>query len=721
MLALVTLVVYWPITHHDFTNFDDDGYITGNPHINSGLSWPNIRWGFEHVNAGFWIPLTWISHMVDCQLFGLNPGGHHLTNLLFHITNTLLLFLLLNKLTGALWRSTFVAALFAWHPLHVESVAWACERKDVLSAFFWMLTLLAYTRYAQKQGAGIKGQAAGGVMCTTKTHDPSSSLHPPSSFFYGLALFFFACGLMSKPMVVTLPFVLLLLDFWPLERFRAQGSGFRVQNVAWLIMEKIPFFTLAAAGSVVTFFTAKVGGAVSTDTFSYRLANVLWAYVRYISKNFWPVDLAVIYTFQSQRLVALAVIAALLLAMCSGAFIFMARRGPYLLTGWFWFLGTLVPAIGIVQVGSQSMADRFTYIPSIGLFILVVWSVNDILISTPHKQITAALLGTATLTGCLALTSIQIKYWRNSITLFRHALAVTSDNYIACACLGQALDAIGQEDEALALCTNAVRIEPNYPPGQFFLGMILLKQGKSGEALGHLSAAVRLAPFDTTMHYNFGKVLLDFDRPNEAAACFNTTLSNNPYFAAAHSGLGKAFLKQGKLDQATNQLYEAVTLEPDNPQFHYDFGTVLLANSNVDDAIAQFSEALRLKPDFADAHGNLAVAFIRQGRAGEALIHFSEAVRLQPNDPGRRFNLGLALLDNHRPAEAASQFSEELRLAPDETKAHYRLAQALQQQNQPAGAVEHYREALRLTPDFPEAKAALDQILSTNPDLKNEP
>ena len=713
MLALVTLVVYWPITRHDFTNFDDDGYITGNPHVNSGLSWPNILWGFEHINAGYWIPLTWISHMVDCQLYGLNPGGHHLTNLLFHLTNTLLLFLLLNELTGALWRSAFVAALFAWHPLHVESVAWACERKDVLSAFFWMLTLLAYARYVRCVTSGT---------CQVTRKDSASSpvtRHP--SLYYSLALLFFACGLMSKPMVVTLPFVLLLLDFWPLERFSVQRSEVSVQNMARLILEKIPFFTLAAAGSGVVFFTQKVGGAVSADTFSFRLANVFWAYVRYISKIFWPVDLAVIYPFQSQGLVALAVVAALLLAMCSGTFIFMARRRPYLLAGWFWFLGTLVPAIGIVQVGSQSMADRFTYVPSIGFFILVVWSVNDILILTPHKQKIAALLGTAALVGCLAITSIQIKYWRSSITLFRHALAVTRDNYIACACLGQALDAIGQEDEALTLCTNAVRIKPNYPPGQFFLGMVLLKKGKSEEALSHLSAAVRLAPFDTTMHYNFGKVLLDFDRPQEAAACFITTLDNNPDFPAAHNGLGKAYWKQGKLDQATNQLSRAVTLEPDNPQFHYDFGTVLLANSNVDEAIAQFSEALRLKPDFADAHGNLAVAFIRQGRAREALSHFSEAVRLQPNDPDRRFNLGLARLDNHQPAEAAFQFSEELRLTPNETKAHYRLAQALQQQNKLAGAVEHYREALRLTPEFPEAKAALEQILSTNPNLKAEP
>ncbi len=713
VLALVTVVVYWPITHHSFTNFDDDGYITGNSHVKSGLTWSGLVWAFENTETTNWHPLTWLSHMVDCQLYGLNPGGHHLTNLLFHIANTLLLFLLLNELTGALWRSAFVAALFAWHPLHVESVAWAAERKDVLSAFFWMLTLLAYTRYVTSD----KWQV-------TRTASFLSRVTCHVSPYYCLALFFFACGLMSKPMVVTLPFVLLLLDFWPLARFSCSitlstlNPQPSTKSTARLMYEKLPFFALAAAGSVATYLVQKTGGAVSNDTLSFRVANALWSYLRYIFKTFWPADLAVIYPFPRHWLAGLAIVAATLLVIGSGWFIFLAGRHPWLLVGWFWFLGTLVPVIGLVQIGSQSMADRYMYIPSIGLFILVGWGLNDLPGSWPQKQKIVTLAGTAALAGCLACTWVQIKYWQDSISLFRHAMEVTTDNHVACACLAQALDAVGQEDEALILCTNAVRIEPNYPPGQFFLGMILLKQGKSEEALGHLSAAARLAPFDTTMHYNFGKVLLDFDRPKEAAACFIATLDNNPNFTEAHNGLGKAYWKQGKLDQATNQLSQAVTLEPDNPQFHYDFGTVLLANSNVDAAITQFSEALRLKPDFADAHGNLAVAFIRQGRAREAVLHFSEAVRLQPNDPERRFNLGLALLDNHQPAEAAFQFSEELRLKPDETRAHYRLAQALQQQNQLAGAVEHYRQALRLTPDFPEAKKELDEILAAHPSLR---
>jgi len=704
-LMLGTLILYWPVTRDGFTNFDDDAYITGNPHVNAGLTWAGVVWAFKSGYADNWHPLTWISHMLDCNLYGLNPGGHHLTNLLFHIANTLLLFLLLNQLTGVLWRSAFVAALFAWHPLHVESVAWAAERKDVLSAFFWMLALLSYTRYAQArlrvEGRRSSAGNSGSV--------PSSRL---STLNYFLTLFSFACGVMSKPMVVTLPFVLLLLDFWPLQRFNTS-------MLQRLLLEKIPFFALALAGSIVSYLVQKTGGAVSNDPLSFRVANVLWAYVRYISKVFWPVDLAVIYPFPDQGLVVSAVIATLLLVMCSIAFILLARRQPYFFVGWFWFLGTLVPAIGIVQVGSASMADRYTYLPSIGLFILVVWGFSDFFGSQPRRQKIPALAGIVALAGCLAVTSIQLKYWRNSITLFSHAYAVTTGNYVACACLGQALDAVGMENQALTFCAEAVRLNPDYPPGQFFLGMVLWEKGEPDEAIGHINTAAQAAPHDPVFQYNLGKFLLEHGLPEKAAARFAAALSDDPDFSEAHYALGNTFLKQGKFQQAAGQLSQAVVLGPGNPQFHYDYGTVLIANSNIDEAIAQFSEAARLKPDFADAQDMLAVAFIEQGKMAEAIAHFSKVVELQPASPAARFNLGLAFLNNHQAAEAAVQFSEELRLAPNETKAHYRLAQALQQQNKPAEAVFHYCQALRLTPDFPEAKNELDKILTAHPELKN--
>ncbi len=417
VLALITLAVYWPVIHFDFTNYDDTDYVVYNAAIHNGVTTAGVEWALKTGYASNWHPLTWISHMVDCGLYGMKPGGHHLTNLLFHTANTVLLFLVLCFMTetfmdsarpraqqamnvqarrtssiaffqshvaahedvrcpGMVWRSAFVAALFAWHPLHVESVAWACERKDVLSAFFWMLALIAYTRYGQEVTVG---------RCQgTRTAFMPSRVTGQGSFYYWLALFFFACGLMSKPMVVTLPFVLLLLDFWPLNRF--SGVQFQVsssekhptpnfqpstQSAFHLIREKLPFLGLALAGSVATYFAQKGAGAVWSLglPIQTRLANALVSYLRYISKTFWPVDLAVIYPYPRHWPVAALIGAALALAIWTGLFLWRARRNPYLIVGWIWFLGTLLPVIGLVQVGSQSMADRYTYIPLIGVFI----------------------------------------------------------------------------------------------------------------------------------------------------------------------------------------------------------------------------------------------------------------------------------------------------------------------------------------------------------------
>jgi protein O-mannosyl-transferase len=686
VLAAGTFILYWPITHDGFTNFDDDGYITGNTHVTGGLTWPAIVWAFKSGYAANWHPLTWISHMVDSQLYGLNPAGHHLTNALLHIANTLLLFILLNMTTGAIWRSAFVAALFAWHPMHVESVAWAAERKDVLSAFFWMLTLIAYAKYA-------------------KAPKPTGS----AALFYSLALLFFACGLMSKPMVVTLPFILLLLDFWPLGRFNAS-------SIKRLVIEKIPFLALSFCGSVATYLVQKTGGAVSSDPLSFRIENALWAYERYIAKIFWPTNLAVVYPFPNYSLIVPAIVAALLLIICSVAFISLSQRLPYLFTGWFWFLGTLVPVIGIVQVGSASMADRYSYLPSIGLFILVTWGLSDFFQSPGGKKFVAA-AGIAALAGCFVLTDIQITYWRSSITLFRHALDVTMDNYVADACSGQALDAAGDDKDALGYCREAVKLDPDYAPGQFFLGTVLWKLGDTKDAFDCLNTAALVAPHDSGFQYNLGKFLLEQGFPDKAAVQFNVALKDNPDFAEAHNALGKTLLKQGKTKEAADELTRSVELEPGNAQFHYDLGTVLLADSQPARAADEFSEAARLQPDFALAEENLAVALAAQGKLGEAIVQFSKVVELEPTNAEAYFNLGLAYLNNHQPAEAAAQFTDELRLTPNETKAYYRLAQAEAQQDKLSDTVANYREALRLTPDFPEAKKELDEILAAHPEL----
>ena len=691
ILALATIILYWPTTHDGFINFDDDAYITGNSHVSRGLTWPGVVWAFKSGYAANWHPLTWVSHMVDCQLFDLHPAGHHLMNLLFHTANALLLFILLKMMTGAIWRSAFVAALFAWHPMHVESVAWAAERKDVLSAFFWMLTLITYVKYVKSD--------------THRIALKNFLLSP----FYWLALFFFACGLMSKPMVVTLPFVLLLIDFWPLQRLKAPTG----QS---LIIEKIPFFALALIGSVVTYCVQKTGGAMSTDSSPHHIENALWAYERYIAKLFWPTDLAIVYPFPAYGLLVPAIVATVLLAACSIAFIFLSRRVPGLFTGWFWFLGTLVPVIGIVQVGSASMADRYSYLPSIGLFILVTWGLADLFDSPRGKKILAA-TAIVVLAACFMLTSIQITYWRNSITLFGHAREVTVDNYVANACLGQALDVVGEETNALACCREAVRLNPDYAPGQFFLGAVLWRMGDIKEAFERLNKAAQAAPDDSGFQYNLGKFLLENGFPDKAAVQFAAALKINPDFPEAHNALGKTYLKQGKQPPAADELSKAVRLEPDNAQFHYDLGTVLLTGPQTDRAIAEFLEAVRLEPDFADAQENLAVALAGQGKLDEAITHFSKVVQLRPNDPEGYFNLGFAHLNNHEPDEAAAQFTEELRLAPNQTKAHYRLAQALEQENKPAEAVSHYREALRLMPNFPDAQKELNEILAAHPEL----
>jgi protein O-mannosyl-transferase len=523
-LTLATFALYAPMLHHGFVILDDQVYVTENPHVTSGLAWTNVVWAFKTSAAANWHPLTWISHMADCQMFGLNAGGHHLVNLLFHIANTLLLFFWLNKLTGAMWRSAFVAALFAWHPLHVESVAWASERKDVLSAFFWMLALIAYARFAAL----------------------SEVRSPKSKVFYILALFLFACGLMSKPMVVTLPFVLLLLDFWPLQRFRI--SDFRFPIFFRLVLEKIPFFVLAFASCLITYLVQKSGGATWSQAalpFHARVANALVAYVRYVSKTFWPADLAVIYPYSRHWPAVLVIGSALALAAWTGLFLWRARRNPHLIVGWLWFLGTLVPAIGLVQVGSQSMADRYTYIPGIGLFIVIVWGANDLLSRWPEWKKFLPVAGGVALAGCLMATSIQLNYWQDSVKLFSHAIRVTTDNYTACNFLGRALDGIGQKNDALLLYAESVRIEPRYPQAQFNLGMDLWNAGRLNEACEHLKAAVELVPDNAEARYYLGDALMENGKPNEAIAQFTEALRLKPGFVQARRKLDEALAKRG--------------------------------------------------------------------------------------------------------------------------------------------------------------------------------
>jgi tetratricopeptide (TPR) repeat protein len=625
LLVLLTLALYWPVTDHRFINFDDDQYVTGNFHVNAGLTWSGIVWAFQSGYAHNWHPLTWISHMLDCQLFRLNPAGHHLTNLLFHIANTVLLFLFLSRTTATIWRSGFVAALFACHPVHVESVAWVAERKDVLSTFFWMLTLLAYARFVEESKAR-----------SPKPKVPTQK----SKVFYIGALLAFACGLMSKPMVVTLPFVLLLLDFWPLQRLNASTFPLR-------LVEKIPFFALALGSSALTFLVQR-GAVAPLDTlpFSFRITNAMVSYLRYVSKSFWPVDLAILYPIPALWSPELVFTSILFVLACSVLFIWLARRYPYLFVGWFWYLGTLIPVIGLVQVGMQSMADRYLYIPGIGLFLLMVWGFNALSVNWPQRKWIAAGTGIAVVVGCTVVCRAQLQYWQNSITLFSRAKAVTPGNYVIDNHLGEALDESGQLDKAILVLQESVRINPYNARGLSELGTALAQEGNLPEAIEAFRKAVQLRPNDAVLRYDLGAELLENGQLDEAATELLTALQLNPNFAAAHRSLAAVLLKRGETAEALNHFAEAVHLSPGWADAHFDYGLALLNNNQPADAAAQFSRMVALVPDQAKGHYRLAQALFLQHQSQEAIDEFWKALRLDPESPGVLNELAWILATN---------------------------------------------------------------------------
>ena len=476
VLVLTTITVFWRVCNYGFVNYDDNDYVAQNPQVIAGMTRESVVWAFTTAHSSNWHPLTWLSHMLDCQLFGLDAGWHHLTNLLLHIVNTLLLFYVLKKMTGALWRSAFVAAVFALHPLHVESVAWISERKDVLSSLFWMLTMVAYLGYIKRPNAGR----------------------------YLLTLFVFALGLMAKPMLVTLPFVLLLLDYWPLGRIQLgmdsnpKSATARWQVVYRLICEKIPFFPLSVISSIVTFLVQQnTGAVVAREAFPliFRIVNTPIFYLTYIAKMIWPSRLAVFYPHPVDKFsMWQAVLGALLLLGISIWVICLARSRRYLLVGWLWYLGTLVPVIGLVQVGAQGVADRYTYLPLIGIFIMVAWGVGELLAKWRFRRIVLGISAGLVLAVLLICTRMQVRYWQNSAALFEHALKVTSSNYVAHFCLADYLREQGSPDKAVTHFTKALQIRPDYAEAHGNLGYVLAYQGKLGEAIAHLTEALRLKP-----------------------------------------------------------------------------------------------------------------------------------------------------------------------------------------------------------------------------------
>jgi tetratricopeptide (TPR) repeat protein len=593
LLVAVTLAVYWPVMRYDFVNYDDPDYFTANTHVQTGLTLPNMVWAFSTRKTANWHPLTWLSLMLDAELFDKGPFGPHFTNLLLHAANTVLLFLLLQRLTAANWRSALVAALFALHPLHVESVAWISERKDVLSTFFGLLALLFYAGYAQ----GVTGD---GWQVTRTEITPQPSPPPVTchvSHFYWLAVLFFVLGLMSKPMLVTLPLVMLLLDWWPLGRMsRVEGRGSRVRS---LVQEKIPFFLLSTISCVVTFIAQQKGGAVTALTrisLSQRLDNAFVSYARYLGKAFWPNPLANLYPYPGNWELSLVVFSVALVVGLSAIAVLLARKFPFGFTGWFWFVGTLVPVIGLVQVGIQSMADRYTYVPLIGVFTILVWGLGAGCASRRVPRPLIIFLAMMVLVACAFRTRDQLRYWQNDEMLFRHTLAVTKNNYLAYNNLGTWLSKKGQIAEAMDCFHKSLQINPNDSDVLYNLGNAFARFGNWDEAINNYQHALQIIPNQPDILDNLGFAFAAKKQFADAIACFEAALKLNPDSADAHNNLATVLFIQKRLDEAIRHFREALRITPDNPQIHSNLGDALMKQGQTAEAVRCYQEALRLNP-----------------------------------------------------------------------------------------------------------------------------
>ena len=592
LLILVVLIAYWPAYKNGFV-YDDALYIVGNAHVHQGINLPDLRWALTTTYGSNWHPLTWISYMLDNQLFGMGPAGPHVINLAIHLLNVLLLFLLLSRLTGMRWQSAFVAALFGVHPLHVESVAWISERKDVLSTFFWLLTMLAYVRYVRRRN--LKS--------------------------YGLMFAAFILGLTAKPMLVSLPFTLLLLDYWPLGRMKGLG-------IRRLLVEKIPLFVLSAGSCAITYLAQWQGGSLGAEErypLAARIPNAIMSYERYIAKMLWPTKLAFFYPHPLGTLPLYKVLLAGLMLVAISALVLAFRRSrPYLAFGWLWYLITLVPVIGLVQVGSQAMADRYTYIPSIGLFIMVAWLVPGLLKPTERggdgvmgrrgekARIAVPSVACVIIMVCIILTRLQIRYWHDDETLYRHAIAVTSNNAIAHVNLAGVLQESNPR-ESIRQYHMALSIEPNDLMANHNLAKVLAQQGRYDEAIVYYQKALKANPDHYESHNNLGALLMHQGRLGEAYSQLCEAIMIDFQRPDAHSNLAILLNKLGRPADAMDHAQEAIAIDPNSAQAHYVYAMSLNGLGRLDEAIQQYSIAIQLDPKFALAHSDLATALYFKG------------------------------------------------------------------------------------------------------------
>jgi Flp pilus assembly protein TadD len=578
VLISSTLLVFWQVRNFSFLNYDDSDYVSANTQVLNGLTRDGVVWAFTTNRSANWHPLTWLSHMLDCQLFGANPGRMHLMNLILHLANTLLLFAVLRKMTGTLWPSAFVAAAFAIHPMHVESVAWIAERKDVLSTLFLLLTLVAYVSYVKRRGL----------------------------VRYVLAVLLFALGLLAKPMLVTLPFLLLLLDYWPLGRFdspqtikassrqkrRLSPAHDKRRLLYRAIIEKIPFIALSVVSSVITFLVQMKGSAVAHIDIlplKVRTANAFLSYARYIGKLFWPQNLAVFYPFDANSFAFLQVAMCVLLLLVISIFVIrFGRNQKYLPVGWFWFVGTLVPVIGFVQVGMQALADRYTYISYIGLFIMIAWGLPELLSKWPQRKNALGLSMVIVLTTLGICTHQQVSFWNNSFTLFSHAIEVTQNNYIAHNNLGVACNGVGRYQDAIDAYKQAIRINPDYAEAHYNLGVACGKLGRGTDEIEAYKQAIRIKPDYAKVYVNLGVSYEDLGRYQDAVETYKQVIRIKPYYADAYVNLGVTYYKLGRYQDAVEPYKQAIKIKPDFALAHYNLGVDYLVIGDKGAAVEEY-------------------------------------------------------------------------------------------------------------------------------------
>jgi tetratricopeptide (TPR) repeat protein len=644
-LLLAVWLVFGQTINYEFVNFDDNAYVYENPRIAHGLTAKGIDWAFTTAYGSLWAPLTWSSYLLDFQLYGLKPGGYHFTSILLHIATTILLFLVFWRMTGDLWPSALVAAMFAIHPQNVESVTWVAERKGLLSGLFFMLTIGAY------------------LGCVR---------HRFSMVRYLAVVLLFALGLMAKPMLVTLPFVLLLLDYWPLGRVETkprplvapsdtrwggscnatpdatvqlslQQSGLSkgasagrslMMNAWFLVLEKIPLLAMAALSCVVAVWAQ--GQALAPNELLspyWRMGNSLISYVVYLGRVFYPAGLAIPYPRRALDLPIWTVLGAfLVLVGITAAALVGRRKRPYLLVGWLWYLGMLVPVIGLIQFGIQAMADRFTYLPRIGLCIALAWGASQVVASWPNRRWLCGAGSALVLAILMACAWRQTAFWRDSVALWNHTLACTSQNSVALRLLGDALKNQGRLDEALAKYQKALEIRPNSAEAHNNLGEVLARIGRPNEAVAEYRKALEIRPDLAEAHNNLGNALLDRGRLDEAIAEYRKALESQADYAEMHYNLGYALAKSGRLNEGIIEYRKALEINPDYAQAHNNLGNALVGCGRVNEAITHYRKALEIRRDYAQAHCNLAMTLSRQGKIPEALAEWREALRIRPSD-----------------------------------------------------------------------------------------